>query len=225
MPDAAAWLGAGGTLGAVVLALFPQVRHVAWRPRLVITHDEASFNVRRDSAGDYVRHGYARIGVRARRNQPGAEGLEVSLLRCRPPARLDRRDELAQEEFRVALRWAYVHAPTITLHAGAVRYVDVLELCGDDPSAARLALQRGPEEGYYLMAGPPRYVLEIEFAGTNFDAEVCYVVVEHTGDWNPASEPFEAAMRVSLELDPPTEFQEPRSTACRPRESTTPPPA
>lgn len=61
-----------------------------------------------------------------------AEGLQVTLLRCRPPARLGGRDELQQEELRVALRWAYVHEDSITLNPGAVRYVDICEIRADE---------------------------------------------------------------------------------------------
>ncbi len=49
MADAAAWLSAGGTVGAVIVALFPQTRRVVWRPRLRIATDRAVFNVRRGS--------------------------------------------------------------------------------------------------------------------------------------------------------------------------------
>jgi hypothetical protein len=199
MSDAAAWVGAGGTIAAVVVALFPPLRQVAWRPRIVLGHDEAAFNVRREPSGTYVPHGYARLRLRAWRRQPGAEGLQVSLLRCWPPARLGGREELQQKELRVALRWAYVHEASIALHPGAVRYVDIYEIRGDQPAWARLALQRGPPEGYYLPPSDKDYVLEVEIAGPNYNAKTRYIVVQHRGSWDGSST-FRCSMDVARKV-------------------------
>lgn len=213
MADAAAWLSAGGTVGAVIVALFPQTRRVVWRPRLRITTDQAVFNVRRGSLRDHIPHAYARLSVCARRHQPGADGLQVSLLRCHPPARLGGRDELPQGELRVALRWAYTHADAITLNPGAVRYVDICEIRRDEPNWARPALQRGPEEGYYLLLDPPRrYVLEVEFGPMNSNAELRYVYLEVRAQWDGSFETLDNALCMRVETVMPLCF-DPRARA------------
>jgi hypothetical protein len=156
--------------------------------------------------GGYVPHGYARLCLRARRHQPGADGLQVSLLRCRPPACLGGRVELEQEELRVALRWAYVHEASIALNPGAVRYVDVFEIRADEPHWARLALQRGPEEGYYLPASQERYALELELAGANANATVRYLLFEHLGAWDGQPSTFKNDYGMRVLDEPPREF-------------------
>ncbi len=116
---------------------------------------------------------------------------------------------------RVALRWAYTHADAITLNPGAVRYVDICEIRQDEPNWARLALQRGPDESYYLLLDPPRrYVLEVESAAMNSNAELRYVYLEVRAQWNGSVETLEDALHIRVESVTPLCSNDRRSRPC-----------
>jgi hypothetical protein len=197
MATAAEWTAAVGTIGAVVVALFPQTRRAVWRPSIELEGDRSPFSVHDRAHGRYVRHAYLRLQVSAKHWRPPAEDLQVTLLHSEDgPALLNKQEELAQHEFRMPLRWAFSHDPAVNLNAGAVRYVDLAEVREDQPQWAKLAPVKGPGEGYWLRGREKPYVLTVEVSAATMNATRWTVTILHRGDWSGQDEDITRAFSV-----------------------------
>jgi hypothetical protein len=142
--DTATWLGAIGTLLAVLVALAvalfgEQLKRLFWAPKISVSEDIAVFQVWSKALQKHIPHAYVRLRVEVDSSRSSAEGVQIHLVGCEPPAKLGKQGIADQRDFRIPLRWAFSHEPSVDLPPGVSRYADILEIVKGQQESPRVA--------------------------------------------------------------------------------------